>query len=406
MDISMYTHQEEALGKLSNGKILYGGVGSGKSRVGLAYFVMKECGGSFAINGEGETRPIVHPKSLYIITTAKKRDLREWEAECAPFALTDDPEASNGGVAVTIDSWNNIKKYTDVKDAFFIFDEQRLVGSGAWVKAFYRIARGNHWLMLTGTPADTWSDYIPVFVANGFFRNKTEFNQKHVVFKPYMNFPSIDRYVNTGRLTRLARRILVEMPFERHTTRHNKLHRVEYDSEKYRTATKTRINPYTEKPIKHISEMFSVWRRVTNEHPSRIEVILEVCSAADRAIIFYNFDYELEILRAFCEDLGRPYSEWNGHKHQGIPDGNEWIYLVQYTAGAEGWNCTSTDTVIFYSQNYSWRMMEQAKGRVDRANTGYKDLYFHTLVSSSPIDLGIRKALSNKKNFNERSFVG
>ena len=73
------------------------------------------------------------PKDLYIITTAKKRDTLEWEGELSPFLLSTNPDVNLYQNKVVIDSWNNISKYKDITDAFFIFDEQRVVGSGTWV---------------------------------------------------------------------------------------------------------------------------------------------------------------------------------------------------------------------------------------------------------------------------------
>ena len=133
--------------------------------------------------------------------------------------------------------------------------------------------------------------------------------------------------------------------------------------------------------------------------------LLEIVEDHPKAIIFYNFDYELEILRNLYYGEDVEIAEWNGHKHQPIPRGDKWIYLVQYTAGAEGWNCITTDTIIFYSQNYSYKVLKQASGRIDRLNTPYTDLYYYHLVSKSGIDLAISRALKNKKQFNETRFV-
>ena len=344
------------------------------------------------------------PKDLYIITTARKRDTKEWEGELVPFLLY--PGQSNlYSNKVVIDSWNNIKKYIGITNAIFIFDEQRVVGYGEWTKSFLKITKNNQWIMLSATPGDTWSDYIPVFIANGFYKNKTEFNSEHVVFKPFSKFPQIDKYINIQRLIRLRNRVLVDMDFNRATTRHSISVRCSYNVDIYKSITKDRWNPYTKAPIMNVSELCSVWRRCANEDPSRSERVLDICSHRNKVIIFYNFDYELDILRTLPYSNGTEMAEWNGHKHQDIPNTNKWVYLVQYTAGAEGWNCIKTDTIIFYSQTYSYRTLEQSMGRIDRLNTPYRDLYYYHLRSMAPIDIAISRALKNKKKFNETRYV-
>jgi hypothetical protein len=306
---------------------------------------------------------------------------------------------------VVVDSWNNIKKYKDVEGAFFIFDEQRVVGSGAWVKSFLQIAKNNNWILLSATPGDTWQDYIPVFIANGFYKNRTEFTREHIIYSRFTKFPKIDRYLNTGRLIRLRNRILVNMDFRRETISHHEDVYVKYSIEKYKDVTRKRWNPWTNKPIVNASELCYSLRKVVNTDESRQLALLEIIEKHSRAIIFYNFDYELELLRNLYYGENVEVSEWNGHKHQPIPDGDKWIYLVQYNAGAEGWNCIKTDTIIFYSQNYSYKVMVQSSGRIDRLNTPYTDLYYYHLKSRSGIDLAISKALKNKKQFNEMRFV-
>ena len=387
---------------MTNGCILNGGVGSGKSRTGL-YYYFKEQGGSI----NPDYVPMKHkPKDLYIITTARKRDDLEWEGELVPFLLSTHPDQNVFyGNKVVVDSWNNIKKYSDISGAFFIFDEQRVVGSGAWVKSFLKIARGNDWILLSATPGDTWSDYIPVFIANGFYKNKSEFLREHVVYSRFSKYPKIDRYLNTGRLVRLRNRILVDMDFTRHTIPHHEDVYCRYDISKYKDAIKTRWDPYKNEPIQQASGLCYILRRVVNEDESRQRALLEIFEQHPKMIVFYNFDYELDILKGIYYGNNCEIAEWNGHAHQPIPQSERWVYLVQYTAGCEGWNCVRTDTIVFYSQNYSYKVMEQASGRIDRLNTPFRDLYYYHLKSRSGIDLAISKALKEKKQFNERKFV-
>ena len=400
--ISLYDYQLDAVNRMKNGCILCGGVGSGKSRTSLAYYY-KEQGGQL---GTENYIPMQNPRDLYIITTARKRDTKEWEGELSPFLLTTNPEVAYYKNKVMIDSWNNIGKYKDVHSAFFIFDEQRVVGSGAWVKAFLNIARKNKWILLSATPGDTWSDYIPVFVANGFYKNKTAFTREHIVYSRFTKYPKIDHFINTGKLIRYRNDILVTMDFNRQTVAHHEDIFCRYDVVKYKDASKNRWDPFKNEPIINAAGLCYVWRKIVNTDESRQVALLELFEKHPKMIIFYNFDYELDILREVFENVDVTTAEWNGHLHQPVPNCRRWIYLVQYTAGAEGWNCISTDTIVFYSQNYSYKVMQQAAGRIDRLNTRFVDLYYYHLKSRSGIDLAISRALSQKRNFNEGKYVG
>ena len=393
-------HQKEAATKMFSGCILNGGVGSGKSRTGL-YYYCKQQGGDM-----DPYVPMKNPKDLYIITTAKKRDSLEWQQEMLPFYLTtDEKENIWYKNKVVVDSWNNITKYIGVKDAFFIFDEDRVTGSGVWVKSFYKITKVNEWIILSATPGDTWQDYIPVFLANGFYKNKTEFIREHVIYSRFTKYPKIDRYINTGRLIRLRNKILIDMDVTRHTVPHHEDIYVNYQISKYKDAIRNRWDPYKNEPIQQASGLCYVLRRIVNEDESRQTALMEILEDTPKAIIFYNFDYELDILMNIAKAADIEIAQWNGHKHQPVPDGDRWVYLVQYTAGCEGWNCIKTNTIIFYSQNYSYKVMQQASGRIDRLNTPYTDLYYYHLKSRSGIDLAISRALSEKKQFNEGKFV-
>ena len=402
MNIELYDYQINAVKQMKNGCILCGGVGSGKSRTSLAYY-------HILFGGQcSPFKKMTNPKDLYIITTAKKRDSLEWLDDMLIFGISDDSECSLYGndLKVVIDSWNNIGKYVDAKNSFFIFDEQRLVGKGAWVKSFLKIAKANEWILLSATPGDTWMDYVPVFIANGFYRNRTEFNMKHVKWNPYSKFPQVDRYFDTGRLIRLRNKILVNMEFERHTVSHHNDIYCDYNQIIYKDVMRNRYDPITHEPFQNASGLCQALRKIVNSDETRITKVMEIVDSCQKAIIFYNYDYELDILKNCDYGEGFEIAEWNGHKHQEVPIGDKWVYLVQYNAGNEGWNCIRTDTIIFYSNNYSYKVMVQAAGRIDRLNTPFTDLYYYHLKSRAGIDLAIDKALRQKKNFNEGKFAG
>ena len=397
MSVDLYEHQRKAVEQLSNGSILCGGVGTGKSRTALAYFYTKVCGGKLPRKGSSQASFMMYPKSLYIITTAKKRDTKEWELELAHFAI----DLST----VTIDSWNNIKKYSDVVGAFFIFDEQRLVGTGAWTKAFWKISKMNEWILLTATPGDVWLDYAPVFIANGFYKNITEFRMRHVIYHRFSKYPKVERYIDEARLEKFRKAILVTMDFSKEATPHHQWIKVGYPEDIYNRVIKERWNIYTDSPVRNASEMCYLLRKIVNNDIRRCNAITDILENHPKAIIFYSFDYELDQLRHLGDALGMPYSEWNGHKHQPIlSDNDRWLYFVNYTGGSEGWNCIETDTMIFYSLNYSYRVLTQACGRIDRMNTKYKDLYYYHIFSDSSIDKAIKACMNRKKKFNEVAF--
>lgn len=489
MSINLHPHQLKALEKLSNGRILFGGTGSGKTHVAVAYCEQKEA-----------------PRDVYVITTARKRDSKDWEKTFALIGVGSTPGATMAGV-LTVDSWNNIHKYKDVQGAFFILDEQRLVGSGEWAKNFLRIAKNNHWILLSATPGDNWLDYIPVFIANGFYKNRTEFKRDHVVYAPYTNFPKVDRYLNTGKLLRLRNQLLVEMPFLRHTTRHIEEVEVEFDAPLFRKVMIDRWNPWEDRPILDVAELFRAMRRVVNSDTSRLEAVKKLLSVHPKLIVFYNFNYELESLRnlsgleipspnvtpktlseelqelngkwqtpkpvstrsslstltrssastgsvSAARNLSSPttstlsestssilnttsgstlladdrhekntqnpkqlwklsdhistsldVAEWNGHKHQPVPETDRWLYLVQFAAGAEAWNCITTDAMCMYSLPYSYKFWHQAHGRIDRLDTPHSVLRYYYLKSKSFIDRSIAASLDNKRDFNESEFV-
>jgi hypothetical protein len=393
MRIELFDYQKKAVSELKTGSILWGGVGSGKSLTALAYYYEVECRGS--IEPEFKARKIAKP--LYIITTPRKRDELDWDSEAAYFSMIK-------GIDFFVDSWNNIGKYKTVKDAFFIFDEQKVVGYGAWVKAFLKIAKANNWILLTATPGDTWMDYLPVFIANGFYRNKSDFTTQHVVYNTYTHYPKVDRYVNEGKLQKLKRQVVVKMDYHKKTVDHIVRIVCPYNEWKFSRIKDDRWNPFKNRPIQTASEYYYAMRQVVNSDPSRFEAVIQLLDKHRKLIVFYNFDYELDILRRLNDVLDIPVAEYNGHLHEPIPEGDSWIYIAQYLSAGEAWNCTQTNAIVLYSRNYSYKQTIQAMGRIDRQNTTFLNLYYYFLTSNSWIDQEVTKAFGKKQNFNENKY--
>ena len=407
MTVTYRPEQIQAVRQLQNGSILAGGVGSGKTLTSLAWYLTSVCNAaSFEKGGSLAKKKVKGSPTLYVITTAKKRDSLEWEEEAARLGLSTDPACSFTSSSIVVDSWNNIGKYSDREHAVFFFDEQRASGSGRWVKEFLKITKKNTWLLLSATPGDVWMDYLPVFMAHGFFRTRTEFMEDHVIFDRFAKYPKVKRYIGEAKLQRLRRSILVEMPVERHTTRERETVYCDYNRDLYKWVVKNRMDPWTEEPLRDAGGVCRILRKVVSDNDWRSEQAKRILSSNERVIVFYNYNYELDRILAVAESLGLPTAQWNGHRHDAIPAEPRWVYICQYTSAAEGWNCTSTDTVLFWSLNYSWRVTEQCEGRIDRLNTPYSRLKYYFLESHSSIDEAVRRSLSSKKVFNERAFVG
>ena len=407
MTVVYRPEQIQAVRQLKNGSILAGGVGSGKTLTSLAWYLTSICNAaSFKKGGSLANKRVKGSPTLYVITTAKKRDSLEWEEEAARLGLSTDPDCSFTGSRIIVDSWNNIGKYSDREHAVFFFDEQRASGSGRWVKEFLKITKKNTWILLSATPGDVWMDYLPVFMAHGFFRTRTEFMEDHVIFDRFAKYPKVKRYIGEAKLQRLRRSILVEMPVEKHTTRVRETVFCDYDHDLYKWVVKNRMDPWIEEPLRDAGGVCRILRKVVSDNDWRSAEARSILSSHERVIVFYNYNYELDRILAVAESLGLPTGQWNGHRHDAIPRGDRWIYICQYSSAAEGWNCVDTDTVLFWSLNYSWRVTEQCEGRIDRLNTPYSRLRYYFLESKSSIDEAVRRSLNSKKVFNEKAFVG
>lgn len=370
--------QEKALAELKpSGSILVGATGSGKSIVGLEWYRRKR-----------STLP------LLVITTAKKKDSNEWIEEAAKLDIHN----------IEVVSWNTIQKYVSINNHVVIFDEHRAIGYGEWAKSFIAIAKNNDWIILTATPGDDWMDFAAVFIAEGFYRNRTAFLNAHVEWNPWVRYPKVLKWHNVWQLIEYRNLITTTLDYQRSALLHTFNIVTEYDKEAYTRALKTRWNPFNDEPIRNAAELCYCLRRISNETTSKLDILGEIFDAKKKLILFYNFKYELEMIRTWCSKNEILLREWNGEKHQDLPNGKSWIYAVQFIAGSEAWNCTSTDTLVFFSQNYSYRLMAQAAGRIDRRNTPYEHLYYYRLFTNSTIDNAINEALERKGKFNERLF--
>lgn len=398
--VLLYDYQKNAMDSMRPGSVLCGGVGSGKSITSLSYFFTNICGGK--INDDGSLEKMTNPIDLYIFTTAKKRDSMDWERECSHFLIGTRREDSMCNVKATVDSWNNIQKYSNLNGCFVIFDEQKVGGSGRWAKTFIKIARNNKWVLLSATPGDTWTDYISIFVANGFYHNRTEFYKRHVIFSRFTTYPKIERFIDIEHLIKLKRSVVINMEYIHEINKHIIELRAGYDKKAFDAVWNDRWDIFKDGPIENASQLCYAARKICNSDPSRIEQLKYVLARHQRVIIFYNFNYELDIIRSVLDDVGINYTEWNGQKHEQILNSDRWCYLVQYTSGSEAWRCVKTNCILFYSQNYSYKTLIQSMGRIDAVNTRYKDLYYYIIISKSSIDTAIKRCLDNKKDFNER----
>lgn len=385
--VELREHQLDAVKNMRNGCILWGGVGSGKTLTALTYYVEKEA-----------------PKNVLVITTAMKRDRLDWEREGAKLGIGTKPDGTLYGI-MKVDSWNNLMKYSkaELEGWFIIFDEQRLVGYGAWVKAFLKLVKTNNWVMLSATPGDVWMDYAPVFIANGYYKNITDFKTQHVMYsRGKQSYMKIDRYVGTKRLERCREAVLVEMTYATKNRRVMNWLSTGFDEVLMKSVQKTRWNPYTDEPMVDAAELFRVMRRIGNSDDSKLEEIRELMKLHPRLVVFYNFNYELEMLRGLSDEI--EVAEWNGHRKQELPVSERWLYVVQYASGAEGWNCTTTNAMVLMSLTHSYKAFTQALGRIDRMDTGFDTLYYYVLTCGSVVDRAIKQCLVEKRDFNERRF--
>lgn len=371
--------QRDAVDRMHDGCVLLGRTGSGKTMTALGYWLK------------------VHAQQdLYVVTTPAKRDAMEWEGDSAKLGQYLPPER--------VVSWNKIKDFEYLESAFVVFDEQRVSGSGKWVKSFLKIAKRNDWILLSATPGDVWIDWLPLFIANGFYRTRTQFTDRHVIWDPHTRYPRIKRYIEEDRLERCQEAICVYLASPNPISRmvHDEL--VSYDSRKYAEVTRKRWNPFEVRPMMDAGELCRVQRRIVLENVCREEALERLLKGHPRALVFYSYNYELEAIKAVCERLGRSYGQRNGHRHDPVPVSKEpWVYIVQYQS-ADAWNCISTNIAILYSLPYSWRQQEQAMGRIDRMNTPFDELHYYRLMTDSTIDNAILACLDRKETFNERVY--
>ena len=380
--IKLLKYQEEAIQKLHSGSVLYGATGSGKSLTGLAYYM--RCWSHL---------------DLYIITTSKKRNAGEWEEEIAKLGCPP-PKA--------IDSWNRLKNYRMVSDAFFLFDEHKVGGHGKWAQSMITIAKKNKWILLTATPGDVWDDYASIFIANEFVKNKTTWNEDFCIFDRISKYPKIIGYQREDVLKNMRDAVLVPMEYqsEKVPIPYVIPYKVDHEEEAYVLARRKSLRHPEMRAFRNTSAMFAYMRMNLPDKESKIQALADVLKKEPKAIIFYNFTPEKYEIENAARQVNIPFFQYNGQIKDNVPDGDTWVYAVQYTAGAEAWNCITCRTVIFYSMNYSYKVMTQAKGRIDRCNSPFDELHYYYFISPDfEIDQEILNALTRKEKFNEEALA-
>lgn len=377
MAVTFKDYQKRAINQMHNGCILCGGVGAGKSLTSLGYIDK------------------VYPSgTVYIITPARKRNTGEWFDDIRKNDMDE--------TRFVVDSWNNLSKYKDVKDAFFLFDEQKVSGKGTWAKSLIRIAKSNQWILLSATPGDTYDDYATVLIANGFVRNRTTWYDEYCVTKSQPFFHIVD-HKNKDVIDMMIRRIFIKMDYQSDKKRIERVIPIQARSAgEEKEILMTHKAPGAQMPFTTFAAAIAYVRMNCYDKSKKTEALRKIIEKHKKIIVFYNFLSEkLEIERAAI-DANVTINFYNGQRHDPIPDTDEWVYGVQYNSGAEAWNCITTNAMVFYSPNYSYKTMEQAHGRIDRVNSPYECLYYYMLLNELNIDNKVMNALSSKKDFNEK----
>ena len=97
--------------------------------------------------------------------------------------------------------------------------------------------------------------------------------RSHVIFNRFVKYPKVEAYIDTWKLTENRQKILVHMHYEKKTKHVIKLMYASYDESLYKFVSEKRWNVYTDKPIKNISELCYVWRKIVNDDKSREDII-------------------------------------------------------------------------------------------------------------------------------------
>lgn len=126
-------------------------------------------------------------------------------------------------------------------------------------------------------------------------------------------------------------------------------------------------------------------------------------STNDRLIIFYNFNGELERIKAVCKD--RPLSMVNGSTkdltaYEEEPDS---ITLVQYQAGAKGLNLQKANRIIYFTPTEKCEDWMQSIKRIHRIGQRNRCMYYK-LIARGTIEEGIYRALDRGQDYTDELF--
>lgn len=394
----LYDFQKDAVAHLLTGRhFIISGVGSGKTAMALTW-AAEQC------RQTGKHKVLV-------VTTASKVRTGDFEKEDKIW--TDDSEKREMAVI----SWHKLKAWVEqnwkgLDEWVVIFDEaQRSKGySTGMGKAFLKITKQNpDWAGFTGTPGDTWADYISYFVATNQTRNKTAYLHEFANVQTYKGYPEIVGWRNEDRL----KAMWAHISYAPDTS----IVAQQLPKEQYRTITlpkpraysktlKTRLNEQGEF-LDTAGAMVAELRRLCFTKDKQQWVADFVEGVESGVVMFYNYIATGDKLAEICEKaLGKSGRVWRiDGKHHEIPTaetiGAKDVVLCQWQSGSEALNFQFLHYWVGVELCYSNSMLQQAMGRIRRIGQEHP-MSFYRLLTDGTIEQDIAEALKNKKEFSEK----